>query len=63
MVRWRRIIAKLRGLVANKRAEEDLAREVASHLTLLADDFERRGMPWSGLKQFTPARLKFLEIS
>ena len=45
MARWRRIIAKLRGLVANKRAEEDLAREVASHLTLLADDFERRGMP------------------
>jgi predicted permease len=44
MARWRRIIAKLRGLVANKRAEEDLAREVASHLTLLADDFERRGM-------------------
>jgi predicted permease len=45
MARCRRIIAKLRGLVANKRAEEDLAREVASHLTLLADDFERRGMP------------------
>src|SRR6202034_2101798 len=44
MARWRRIIAKLRGLVANKRAEEDLARGVASHLTLLADDFERRGM-------------------
>jgi predicted permease len=45
MARWRRIVAKLRGLVANKCAEEDLAREVASHLTLLADDFERRGMP------------------
>jgi predicted permease len=45
MAHWRRTIAKLRGLVANKRAEEDLAREVASHLTLLADDFERRGMP------------------
>src|SRR3984957_4359696 len=44
MARWRRIIAKLRGLVANKRAEEDLAREVTSHLTLLADDFERSGM-------------------
>ena len=44
MARWRRIIAKLRSLLANKRAEEDLAREVASHLTLLADDFERRGM-------------------
>ncbi len=44
MAHWRRIIAKLRSLLANKRAEEDLAREVASHLTLLADDFERRGM-------------------
>src|SRR5271156_5710454 len=44
MAYWRRIIAQLRSLLANKRAEEDLAREVASHLTLLADDFERRGM-------------------
>ena len=44
MAHWRRIVAKLRNLLANKRAEEDLAREVASHLTLLADDFERRGM-------------------
>jgi putative ABC transport system permease protein len=44
MVHLRRVVAKLRNLVANKRAEEDLAREVASHLTLLADDFERRGM-------------------
>jgi predicted permease len=44
MARWRRLVAKLRNLAANKRAEEDLAREVASHLTLLADDFERRGM-------------------
>jgi len=44
MAHWRRIIAKLRSLLANKRAEENLAREVASHLTLLADDFERSGM-------------------
>src|SRR5271155_5521488 len=44
MANWRRIIAQLRSFIANKRAEEDLAREVASHLTLLADDFERRGM-------------------
>ncbi|WP_446744796.1 ADOP family duplicated permease [Silvibacterium acidisoli] len=35
----------MRNLVSNKQAENDLAREVASHLTLLADDFERRGMP------------------
>ena len=45
MAHWRRIVAKLRNLLANKRVEEDLAREVASHPTLLADDFERRGMP------------------
>jgi predicted permease len=44
MAHWRRIIAQLRSLLANKRAEEDLAREVTAHLTLLADDFERRGM-------------------
>jgi predicted permease len=44
MARWRRIIAQLRSLIGNKRAETELAREVASHLALLADDFERRGM-------------------
>ena len=40
MVHWRRI-GKLRSHLANKSVEEDLAREVAAHLTLLADDFER----------------------
>jgi hypothetical protein len=44
MKRWRRLIAKLRNLLANDRAEEELAREVASHLTLLEDEFQRRGM-------------------
>jgi predicted permease len=44
MVHLRRTVAQLRNLLANKRAEDDLAREVASHLTLLADDFERSGM-------------------
>ena len=44
MARWKRIIAQLRSLFPNRRAEENLAREVASHLTLLADDFERRCM-------------------
>ena len=44
MAGWRRIIERLRSLLANKRAEEDLSREVASHLILLTDDFERRGM-------------------
>jgi macrolide transport system ATP-binding/permease protein len=44
MARLRRMLAKLENLFGNQRAEQDLAREVASHLTLLADDFERRGM-------------------
>src|SRR5579863_9281985 len=44
MGRWRRIAAKLRNLSSHQRVEEDLAREVAAHLTLLADDFERGGM-------------------
>ena len=40
----RRNLSKLNNLFRNHRAEEELAREVASHLTLLTDDFERRGM-------------------
>jgi predicted permease len=44
MAHWRRTIARFRSLLANQREEEDLAREIASHLALLADDFERRGM-------------------
>jgi macrolide transport system ATP-binding/permease protein len=42
--RSRRVLSRFRNLFRNNRAEEELAREVASHLTLLADDFERRGM-------------------
>lgn len=34
-------MANWRSLAGNVRAEEELAREVDSHLTLLADDFER----------------------
>jgi macrolide transport system ATP-binding/permease protein len=45
MARLRRIAARIRNLFRNHRAEEELAREVQSHLVLLADDFERRGMP------------------
>jgi len=45
MARWRRMVAQLCSLLANKRAEDELAREVESHLALLADDLERRGMP------------------
>jgi len=44
MSRTRRILSKVRDLFRNNRVEEELEREVASHLTLLADDFERRGM-------------------
>src|SRR5579871_2573553 len=44
MVRWRRVFAQFRSLFRNNRAEHELAREVASHLALLADEFERRGM-------------------
>ena len=44
MSRSRRILSKLRNLFRSDRAEAELAREVASHLILLADDFERRGM-------------------
>jgi hypothetical protein len=44
MSRSRRILSKFRNLFRNNRAEEELDREVGSHLLLLADDFERRGM-------------------
>ena len=44
MARWRRILSRLRNLLCNSRTEQDLAREVASHLALLGDEFERRGM-------------------
>ena len=43
MAQWRRALSRFRNLFRNHRAEEELAREVNSHLTLLADDFERRG--------------------
>ena len=40
----RRLLAKLASFFHNTHAERELAREVASHLALMADDFERRGM-------------------
>jgi macrolide transport system ATP-binding/permease protein len=43
MKRWKRMIAKVRSLLRNDRVEQDLAREVASHLTLLEDEFLLRG--------------------
>ncbi len=44
MLRLRRNLSRLWNLFCNQRAERELAREVASHLVLLADDFERQGM-------------------
>jgi predicted permease len=45
MAHWRRRIAKLRSMFAQERADDEMVREVASHLALMADEFERRGMP------------------
>src|SRR5579863_9297543 len=44
MARLRRVFARIGSLFRNNRAEQELAREVASHLALLAEDFEPRGM-------------------
>ena len=40
-----RFFFKLIGLFRNTRIEEDLSREIASHLALLEEDFRRQGMP------------------
>ena len=40
----RRFFARLANLFRGPRAEREMAREIASHLALLAEDFERRGM-------------------
>ena len=40
----RRMIAKLRNLLRNQPAEEELTREIASHLALLEEDLRMRGM-------------------
>lgn len=44
MKHWRRFLAKSRALLRRQTAERDLEREIRSHLGLLAEDFERRGM-------------------
>jgi len=44
MSKARRILSRLGGLFRTHHAEKELAREVESHLALLADDLERRGM-------------------
>ena len=40
----RRFVLRLRNALRPAKAEPDLAREVASHLALLEDEFVRRGM-------------------
>ena len=44
MSRLRRRLHRLYNVFLPGRSEQDLAREVASHLTLLEDEFQRRGM-------------------
>ena len=41
----RRFFARLANLLRVSRRESDLAREIESHLALLEEDFERRGLP------------------
>jgi macrolide transport system ATP-binding/permease protein len=41
---YRRYLAKLRNVFRHERAEQDLAREVESHLALIEEAFVRRGM-------------------
>ncbi len=44
MTYWWRLLYKLSNFVRPSRAEQDLAREIGSHLELLQDDFRQRGM-------------------
>ena len=44
MAYWRRFLYKLRNFVRPGPAELELTREIETHLALLRDDFERRGM-------------------
>src|ERR1700733_8487386 len=44
MAYWKRFLYKLRNFSRPDRAEQDLAREIGSHLELLQDEFRRRGM-------------------
>lgn len=41
----RRFFARLTNLFRSRRAERELAREIDSHLALLQENFERRGLP------------------
>ncbi len=45
MMRLRRLFARLGGLFGNVRREEELEREIATHLALLEDEFRNKGLP------------------
>src|SRR5436190_4352314 len=44
MSAWRRFWRRLATFFRDSKAEEELAREVRAHLTLLEDEFRRRGV-------------------
>jgi len=44
MWRFRRLLAKLRNLLRHQRAEQEMNREISSHLALLQDEFELGGL-------------------
>ncbi|HWF48347.1 MAG TPA: permease prefix domain 1-containing protein, partial [Bryobacteraceae bacterium] len=54
MAFWGRWVCKFRNFIHPNRAEEELEREVASHLALLQDSFMRKGM--SAEESFWAAR-------
>lgn len=49
-----RTVAKIRNLWRSKRADEELEREISLHITLLTEEYERRGM--SSQQALTAAR-------
>jgi hypothetical protein len=53
----RRFIAKLKNLFRYQTAERELAREVASHLALLEEDFRKRGLNLAASARGVTARL------
>src|ERR1035441_234971 len=54
----RRFFARLANLLQTSRRESDLAREIESHLALLEEDFERRGLPAGGRPPARPPCLR-----
>lgn len=44
MAPWRRFFLRLANAIGMRRSEEDMARELNSHLALLEDEFRRRGL-------------------